>query len=239
MRLAEAYILVVVILVTSADGKPRRQKRQSSCDIPPTGTACNRRNPCPNTYKCHRKTKECYKDESFPPEGCITYIDESTCAPFKCGSGKECNDSYICISQPRGTFSVCCNDSVCYDRSGKLHRKYEGEWTESDGCTVCTCESNNNTKCNSSKCEMQCGNFSAFSPCPMSSGMKPCGKKIQIRKCQHFEGDITSQRNAELNVVICHPQPPAQCPQPGVALTEKIMDFGIDVIGGDEVYPMF
>ncbi|CAH1801785.1 unnamed protein product, partial [Owenia fusiformis] len=113
---------------------------------------------------------------------------------------------------------------------GNIHRKYEGEWTESDGCTVCTCESDHIPLCDSSKCENQCDEFSEFSTCPMSSGLKACGKRIQIRKCKNSE--------AELKMEMCHPKSPAQCPQPGVALTERVGKVGMLVLGV-QVKPRF
>ncbi|CAH1783542.1 unnamed protein product, partial [Owenia fusiformis] len=128
-------------------------------------------------------------------------------------------------------YSLCCENFICYDKSGNKRRKYEGEWTESDGCTVCTCESNNKPKCDSSKCKTMCGEFSHFSPCPNSS----CGKKVQIRKCSNSDKDTVSQRNSELNMVVCHPLPPAKCPQPGITLSDN---EGI-IIGGVEVKPEF
>ncbi|CAH1801786.1 unnamed protein product [Owenia fusiformis] len=56
-----------------------------------------------------------------------------------------------------------------------------------------------------------------------------------MRKCKNSRNDLVSQRNAELNMRICHPQSPAQCPRPGVAIT----DAGTITIGGTVVYPPF
>ncbi|CAH1799076.1 unnamed protein product, partial [Owenia fusiformis] len=153
---------------------------------------------------------------------------------YKCRGGHSisCNtlpgpEKYICVTDPSGKnlYSMCCVDSACYDNSGNIHRNSEGEWTELDGCTKCTCESNNIRNCDSTACENKCGEYSEFSPCPVNS----CGKKIKIRKCEE------SQRNTELSMDICLPQPPAQCPQPGIALTEAIPI----IPGGNEVSPRF
>ncbi|CAH1776904.1 unnamed protein product [Owenia fusiformis] len=117
------------------------------------------------------------------------------------------------------------------DRSANIRRKFDGEWTEADNCTVCKCESHNNTLCDESKCGNKCGEFSQYSPCPLNS----CGKRIQMRKCSNSKNDMVSQRNSELNMANCSPPSPAQCPQPGVAITNA----GSIIIGGIEVSPKF
>ncbi|CAH1773497.1 unnamed protein product, partial [Owenia fusiformis] len=79
------------------------------------------------------------------------------------------------------------------------------------------------------------GEFSKSSPCPTSFGVKTCGSKIQIRKCTNPKNDLQLQRNTELNIDNCPPESPAQCPQPGVARTEKAQI----ILGGNEVTPPF
>ncbi|CAH1779769.1 unnamed protein product, partial [Owenia fusiformis] len=223
-------ILIALGLVVSIERKRRR-----ACIPHPTVTCERNTIPkwnCPNAYKCKKTSGNCCRYKSFP-KGCRPEID-STGTPYKCrgGGSQRCSAGYVCVSDPSGRnlFSVCCEDFICYDKSAKLHRAYEGQWTEPDGCTVCTCESHNNTKCDDSRCVNRCGKYSDFSSCPL----KTCGKQVQIRKCTNSNSNTISQRNAELNMVVCHPKSPAQCPQPGVALTESIAI----IFGGNEVMPV-
>ncbi|CAH1799725.1 unnamed protein product, partial [Owenia fusiformis] len=207
-------ILVTLILViTTTEGKKK------PCVPHPTATCNKQQKSCPNTYRCAKVNGICCRKKNIPAD-CDAAIDQSTNAPYECTrpfySCKSLDGpktKYVCIyhNHGRNAYSMCCENPICFDISGNMHRKYEGEWTESNGCTVCSCISTNNTECDDSKCQNKCGEFSQFSPCPKSS----CGKQYKIRKCINTKNDIKSQRNAELNVTICYPQPPAQCPLPG------------------------
>ncbi|CAH1778962.1 unnamed protein product, partial [Owenia fusiformis] len=212
--------------------KPKSRK----CDKYP-GMTCSRTNRsiCPNTYNCNKKTGNCCKHKDFPRD-CQPEVNKTTGVPYRCkGLGsKSCENGYVCVGEPRRRYSMCCKDFPCYDSSGNIHRKYEGKWKDPDGCSVCTCVSQNFSQCDDSACANTCGEFSDFSPCPLSYGLAICGKRAQIRKCRNAKNDLVSQRNAELNVTFCLPHPPAQCPEPGVPLT-----YSGSMLPGNEVKPKF
>ncbi|CAH1801920.1 unnamed protein product, partial [Owenia fusiformis] len=208
------------------------------------GGTCSKKNrrSCPNTYKCVVKEGKCCQYKL--PKYCEILNKPDTNAPWKCrgGGSQRCPGGYVCITERANRYSVCCEECYCQDDLGNTRTKTGGPWTESDGCTKCTCESGNKKKCDNEKCNNSCrsyGSYSPFSPCTQSN---MCGKSVRIRRCNsalRTQNDPQHFQDVEQEMKTCNPQLPAQlpaqCPQPGIALTE-IQPIIIN-LNGTEVYP--